>query len=462
MAGRRRTAKMELAIGATMVAAVIILLMMLFVWGGSSSLFGKHYWVVVEMSNVGGLREGAPVKIGGFQIGKVSSIQLRPGATELDIVLGIDENRFIPKGSSGKISTAGLVGDAFLEIIPGRSTERIARADAVGEAERLPSSPVPDFSELLIRVESIGSELNILASHINDILGDDEFRRNVKTITANLVTVSDEATTMLQRGQRVVDNVERATGNIAVLSDTLQGRVERVEDNIVELVAAAKGKVDSIGAGMEEITRTLKERVGEIAADAAAVTGAARRAAENLDAAIGDAGRGVNRTIDDVSAIAAAAQRTVANLDGAIDDVRRGVNRTLGDPQVAGDIKASLANIREATGTFAAKRGEIEAILANLGGIAAEFRETATRVGAIAAGIDPAKVAATVDELSAAVEKVADMVEKIKNDPVLALSVNKAADRIVKAKFDEMAKNQQTRTADDMLREVQRWTNEAM
>jgi phospholipid/cholesterol/gamma-HCH transport system substrate-binding protein len=71
MAGRKSTATMELAIGATIIAGVIILVVMLMAWGNSTSLLGRHYRVVVNMTNVGGLKEGAPVKMGGFQIGRV-------------------------------------------------------------------------------------------------------------------------------------------------------------------------------------------------------------------------------------------------------------------------------------------------------------------------------------------------------------------------------------------------------
>ncbi|MDR0362904.1 MAG: MlaD family protein [Planctomycetota bacterium] len=437
MAGRRQTAKMELAIGATIVAAIIILLVMLFVWGGSSSFFSNHYWVVVEMSNVGGLREGAPVKIGGFQIGKVNSIQLRPGATELDIILGIDDNRLIPKGSTGKISTAGLVGDAFLEIMPGRSESYLAKAAAIAEAERIPSSPVPDFSELLIRVEAIGAELNSLASHINDILGDGEFRQNVKTITANLVTVSYEATTLLQRGQRVVDNVERATDNVAILSDALKSKVEEVADNIVGLTDEAKTKVSTIGDNLVVLSETLSREVDAISSKVVNIT-------------------------DQVEVIAERAKVAVENLDGTIADVRRGVNRTLNDPQITEAVKESIENIRAVTATFSEKRGEIDTIFINLKAASGDLGVTASHVRDVAVAIDPQKVSSTVDSLATSIQGVTVMVDKVMADPVLALSVNKAADRIVKMKFDEMAKNNQLKSTDDAMRELRRWSGEAL
>ena len=78
-----------------------------------------------------------------------------------------------------------------------------------------------------------------------------------------------------------------------------------------------------------------------------------------------------------------------------------------------------------------------------LNSAAAELIAVGGRVNAIVAGIDPAKITSTLDALSGAVASVTEVIEKVRNDPVLALSINKAADRIVAKKFEEMSKNNQ-------------------
>ena len=79
MAGRKQTATMELAIGATIFAGVIVLLVMPMAWGNTSSLLCRQYWVVVNMSNVCRRKEVPPVKNGAFHIGGVASHQSRHG-----------------------------------------------------------------------------------------------------------------------------------------------------------------------------------------------------------------------------------------------------------------------------------------------------------------------------------------------------------------------------------------------
>ena len=419
MAGRRQTATMATAIGATMVGAVVILMVMLLAWGNSSTFLTKHYWLVVIMNNVGGLREGAPVKIGGFQIGKVSSITLQPGNTELELALSIQDAFLLPEGSSAKISTAGLVGDAFLEIIPGTSNTNIKQATTIAEAARIHSAATPDLSELFTQVASLGEKLNTLVVFVNDILGDDQFRKNIKTIASNLEDVSYEANRVIQRSHRVVDNIERATQNVVGLSDTLKVNVEIVSGKAVEV-------------------------------------------ADKLSIVATRAGDNIVKITDQVSDITDIATKTFTNLDGGITEIRKAVSDTLGDPKVAENLNLAVKNIADLTGTLKAKSPEIETFITGLNTVAVELTAIGGRVNAIVAGIDPARITSTMDTLSSAVASVTEVIDKIKNDPVLALSINKAADRIVARKFEEMSKNAQTKSADQQMREIQRWTNDAL
>ena len=84
------------------------------------------------------------------------------------------------------------------------------------------------------------------------------------------------------------------------------------------------------------------------------------------------------------------------------------------------------------------------------------------RLGAVTGAVDPAAVGEAINRLSASLAAVNEVVERIKAEPVLALSINKAADRIVKMKFDEMGRRQQLRSADASLDEINRWVREAM
>ncbi len=426
MAGRKSTATMELAIGATIIAAVIVLIVMLMAWGNSTSFLGRHYRVVVNMSNVGGLKEGAPVKMGGFQIGRVASIQIRPGGTDMEIVLDIDEERILPRGSVAKVSTAGLVGDAFMEIIPGKSSETIRRAATIADAERLDSAPLPDMGELLTRVNDFGDELTVLTGHLNDIVGDNEFRRSIKSMAVNMDAVSYQANLILQRSQAVMDNVEVAIANIATLSGTLQERVDDATRDLTEVTANFK-----------EIAQTAKGTM------------------TNIDQGVADARESLRLLTGD-------ANRAITNLDGGISDIRNAVNTTIGDKDFAANLRKTMGNVTEITSDLVARREAIDGLFENFGGLSGDLRLIGTRVREVTDRVDPAVVTETLASVTVAIQSLTDVVDKIKAEPVLALSVNKAADRIVKMKFDEMSKQPQFKNSDAVLDEINRWMRDAM
>ena len=422
MAGRKSTAAMELAIGATIIAGVIILIVMLMAWGNSSSILGRHYRLVVNMSNVGGLKEGAPVKMGGFQIGRVASIQIQPGGTDMEIVLDIDENRLLPQGSTAKVSTAGLVGDAFMEILPGKSADMLKRASTVADAERLDSSPLPDLSELFTKVNAFGDQLTILTANLNDIVGDVQFRKSLKSMAVNVDAVSYQANLILQRGQVVVDNIETASRNVSQLSGALKGSVEKITGDVEKITSSALGIAD-----------TAKETIVE------------------AKTALG----GVAETISTV-------KEAVENINGGVTDARNAVNNTIGNPQFANDLRRTIANINAVTGLVAKRHDAMDSLITNLDVVMGNLREVSAHVKGITGGMDPQTIPDTLHSLTGAIASMTEVVEQIKKEPVLALSINKAADRIVKMKFDEMAKTQHLRTSDAVLDEINRWVRESM
>lgn len=401
MAGKKQTATMELAIGATIIAAVIILIVMLMAWGNSTSFLSRHYLVVVNMTNVGGLKEGAPVKLGGLQIGKVASIKIRPGATDLEIILNIDEKQLLPKDSTAKVSTAGLVGDAFMEVIPGHSADTIRRASTVAEAERLESSPLPDMSEILVKFNTLGDQLIILMNNVNDIAGDVQFRKSVKSLAVNMDAVTYQANLILQRSQSVIDNIETASQNVATLSTTLKDSVEKVTDDIERITETALGVADD-------------------------------------------------------------AKSTIENLNSTITDIRSGVNRTINDAEFTAHLKNIAKNSDEISTRIAGRLNSVDEMVDNLNSISADLKVVTAKVREITTPIQSAAVADAVNAMSGAITSLGEVVERIKAEPVLALSVNKAADRIVKSKFDEMSRQPHLKSADAQLQEINRWVRESM
>ena len=88
---------------------------------------GASYTVQTHFSNVGQLKDRAPVKIAGVRVGQVQSIALDPANAEANVTLSIDKNfNKIPDDSVVTIYTSGLLGDQYVGIDYGSSKKTIA------------------------------------------------------------------------------------------------------------------------------------------------------------------------------------------------------------------------------------------------------------------------------------------------------------------------------------------------
>ncbi|HXS03861.1 MAG TPA: outer membrane lipid asymmetry maintenance protein MlaD, partial [Rhodanobacter sp.] len=88
---------------------------------------GDSYTVEAEFSNIGQLKERAPVKIAGVRVGQVQSITLAPGHDVADVKLSIDKRYdHIPQDSVATIFTSGLLGDQYVGIDYGTAKQVVA------------------------------------------------------------------------------------------------------------------------------------------------------------------------------------------------------------------------------------------------------------------------------------------------------------------------------------------------
>ncbi len=80
----------------------------------------NSYRIVAMFENIGGLRSGASVTIAGVRVGRVRDIVIDPTTFQAraSLELGMEYNN-IPKDTSAKILTAGVLGEKYIGLEPG-------------------------------------------------------------------------------------------------------------------------------------------------------------------------------------------------------------------------------------------------------------------------------------------------------------------------------------------------------
>jgi phospholipid/cholesterol/gamma-HCH transport system substrate-binding protein len=167
--------------------------------GARARLFEARYTIHADFTEVGGLVEGATVRLAGVQIGRVSAVNLPPqpgGKVRVDLTIGRRFSDRIRKNSVARIETQGLLGDRIVEITVGD-----ASASAVAPGEVLVSRDPADFG----RVIAAGAETAKNVAALADALRETADKVNKSKM------IEDAAATVNKLG-RVVDQVEHGRG----------------------------------------------------------------------------------------------------------------------------------------------------------------------------------------------------------------------------------------------------------
>ncbi len=118
----------------TMMGLVVLLiagLFLYFAYSVSDLQAVKGYNLTARFLKVGGLNTGADVMINGIKIGTVIGQKLDNDTYDAEIKLSIASDVKLPNDSIAMISSSGLMGNKFIKIEPGKSTELLKDGDEI-------------------------------------------------------------------------------------------------------------------------------------------------------------------------------------------------------------------------------------------------------------------------------------------------------------------------------------------
>jgi phospholipid/cholesterol/gamma-HCH transport system substrate-binding protein len=231
MSDRRENA-MKLRVGVFVLLALATFLGLIYALGARARLFESRYTIHAEFTEVGGLVEGATVRLAGVQIGRVTAVTLpgQPGGkVRVDLTIARRFSDRVRKNSVARIETQGLLGDKIVEITVGDTT-----APPLAPGEVLVSRDPADFS----RIISSGAETAKNVAELAIALRETADKVNQSKIIENA------AATVGKLGN-VVDQVEHGRGWAHALLYEEPVALRRVN----ELIATTQTMIDRVEKG---------------------------------------------------------------------------------------------------------------------------------------------------------------------------------------------------------------------
>lgn len=120
----------EVAVGGLVLAGALGFLVYAGQMTGSGPGRGS-YELFASFRSAEGVRVGSDVRLAGVKIGTVTALTLDPESFRAEARFTIRDGILIPEDSTAAVSTEGLLGGTFLEILPGGSPVTLAPGEEI-------------------------------------------------------------------------------------------------------------------------------------------------------------------------------------------------------------------------------------------------------------------------------------------------------------------------------------------
>ncbi|MGV6848508.1 MAG: outer membrane lipid asymmetry maintenance protein MlaD [Marinibacterium sp.] len=118
----------EIGVGGLVLAAAIGFAVYATQFSGLTAA-GSTYDLSASFRSLEGVAVGTDVRLAGVKIGLVTSVDLNPETYRAETTLSVQDGIEIPDDSAAVISSEGLLGGNFVEIVPGGSTFYFSAGD---------------------------------------------------------------------------------------------------------------------------------------------------------------------------------------------------------------------------------------------------------------------------------------------------------------------------------------------
>ena len=124
----------EVLAGAAVVAAAIGFL--IYAAGGTGLTSGPaSYALTASFRSVEGISSGTDVRLAGVKVGTITSLKLNPTTFFADATISVENDILLPDDTAILISSEGLLGSNFIELVPGGSTENLKPGDEIEDTQ---------------------------------------------------------------------------------------------------------------------------------------------------------------------------------------------------------------------------------------------------------------------------------------------------------------------------------------
>jgi phospholipid/cholesterol/gamma-HCH transport system substrate-binding protein len=263
----------EAKVGLFVLVALIILGYMSFRVGEQGFGLREGYPVKVMFDSATGLEKDASVQIAGVEVGRVEDIALKDGKAL--VTLRIIPDVKLEKDVQAKIKAYGILGDKYVDIIPGTPGEEYIRSgeDIVRVQQQA------DIDKLLSELGTIAGDVMEVTGSLKNAVGGAEGEENIRAIIENTRSITEDLSRIVRQNDEklnlMVDNLSEASSEMRRAFATLNSIVEKIDtgegtigqlienreafDNLNQTLVSLRDITDKINRGEGSIGKLVND-----------------------------------------------------------------------------------------------------------------------------------------------------------------------------------------------------------
>jgi phospholipid/cholesterol/gamma-HCH transport system substrate-binding protein len=318
----------EARVGIFVLLGLLVLTYFTFRVGKWGWIGERGYRLTVDFDSASGLDPKANVKMAGVPVGRVEEIRLVDNRARL--VLRIQEGVRIPADSVATIQSQGLLGEKYVEILPGGEADRVLPAD--GRVEK--TLPPANLDEIVRKFTGIAEDVRRFTETLSSTLGTEEARKALSDILRNVQEMTETLRVVVtaneERLNRILANVDTLSGDLRELSSASKDDLRATIANLREFSETLKNDTPGLARKLEEMSENVSAMIGEnrenIRESLVNLRSASAKLDDTLESASAVLGR-IDRGEGTLGKLVTD-DTTIGRLDDTLEGINRFVRRT--------------------------------------------------------------------------------------------------------------------------------------
>jgi len=326
-----------LRVGLTVLFASITLAVLTFLMSGTAGIFTPKMALRCYFDNAQGLRNGAPVRLQGVDIGNVTGVRVVPNKPRTPVEITMKVNtRYgfnIRKDSVTSLSTAGVLGETFIDI-----DSALAKGAEARDGDTLPTRDTPEIQDVVRASQGTLQNLDALLKRTDRILA---FVESGQGSIGKLIydpQLYNRFADTVTEFKGIVDQVRNGQGSIGKLLAT-----DEAYNKVIAAIDKVNVLIDDLQQGKGTAGKLLKDP---------ALYNNANETIANVKKMTDDinAGKGAIGKLTKDEALAQKLDNTISKLSALTDRLEAGegtAGKLFRDPSLYNNLDSTLVETRQ-------------------------------------------------------------------------------------------------------------------